>query len=57
MSEDNHFLQRQDRLQAEAREVHERLQPLPLLPGAGESIIAGSLALRLMARRDIDIEM
>lgn len=55
MSEDNHFLQRQDRLQAEAREVHERLQPLPLLPGAGESIIAGSLALRLMARRDIEM--
>jgi len=49
--------QRADRLQREARAVLDELGLLPLLAGYGKPQTVGSLALGVMACRDIDIDV
>jgi hypothetical protein len=56
MSEDE-VSRRQDALQAESREVLERLGLLDLLAVVGRPIVVGSAALGLMTWRDIDVEV
>lgn len=54
---DDELLVRQVELQAEGREILDRLQVLPLIGRLGDPVIVGSFALGLMVWRDIDIEI
>jgi hypothetical protein len=57
MTNEADLVQRQDALQAEAREVLDDLNLLTLLRQAGRPILIGSFVLGLMAWRDIDFNV
>lgn len=53
----NEAFQNQEKLQSEAKQVLKELEILSVLSTLGESQIIGSVALEVMTRKDIDIEI
>lgn len=51
------LLNQEEQLQKEAQKVQEEINLFPILSQYGKPLITGSVALKVMVRRDIDIEV